>query len=213
MKKVGIMGGTFDPIHIGHLILGENAYQQLGLSRVVFMPSGNPPHKKDREGRASDEQRMDMVKLAIASNTHFKFSSMEMNEDGYSYTYLTLEKLNEKHPDTHYYFIIGADSLFDFKGWRNPQRICDACTLVVATRNHTSDEELDKAIADVRETFGADIVKLNTENIDVSSHQLREWIASGKTIKYYAPDEVINYIKSYHVYDGLADTVNTQSDA
>jgi nicotinate-nucleotide adenylyltransferase len=213
MKKVGIMGGTFDPIHIGHLILGENAYQQLGLSRVVFMPSGNPPHKKDREGRASDEQRMDMVKLAIASNTHFKFSSMEMNEDGYSYTYLTLEKLNEKHPDTRYYFIIGADSLFDFKGWRNPQRICDACTLVVATRNHTSDEELDKAIADVRETFGADIVKLNTENIDVSSHQLREWIAAGKTVKYYAPDEVINYIKSYHVYDGLADTVNTQSDA
>lgn len=213
MKKVGIMGGTFDPIHIGHLILGENAYQQLGLSRVVFMPSGNPPHKKDREGRASDEQRMDMVKLAIASNTHFKFSSMEMNEDGYSYTYLTLEKLNEKHPDTRYYFIIGADSLFDFKGWRNPQRICDACTLVVATRNHTSDEELDKAIADVRETFGADIVKLNTENIDVSSHQLRDWIAAGKTVKYYAPDEVINYIKSYHVYDGLADTVNTQSDA
>lgn len=213
MKKVGIMGGTFDPIHIGHLILGENAYQQLDLDRVVFMPSGNPPHKKDREGRASDEQRMDMVKLAIASNTHFKFSSMEMNEDGYSYTYLTLEKLNEKHPDTRYYFIIGADSLFDFKGWRNPQRICDACTLVVATRNHTSDEELDKAIADVRETFGADIVKLNTENIDVSSHQLRDWIAASKTIKYYAPDEVINYIKSYHVYDGLADTVNTQSDA
>ena len=213
MKKVGIMGGTFDPIHIGHLILGENAYQQLGLDRVVFMPSGNPPHKKDREGRASDEQRMDMVKLAIASNTHFKFSSMEMNEDGYSYTYLTLEKLNEKHPDTQYYFIIGADSLFDFKGWRNPQRICDACTLVVATRNHTSDEELDKAIEDVRQTFGADIVKLNTENIDVSSHQLRDWIAAGKTVKYYAPDEVINYIKSYHVYDGLAETVNTQTDA
>jgi nicotinate-nucleotide adenylyltransferase len=213
MKKVGIMGGTFDPIHIGHLILGENAYQQLGLDRVVFMPSGNPPHKRDREGRASDEQRMDMVKLAIASNRHFKFSSMEMNEDGYSYTYLTLEKLNEKHPDTRYYFIIGADSLFDFKGWRNPQRICDACTLVVATRNHTSDEELDKAIEDVRQTFGADIVKLNTENIDVSSHQLRDWIAAGKTVKYYAPDEVINYIKSYHVYDGLAETVNTQTDA
>lgn len=213
MKKVGIMGGTFDPIHIGHLILGENAYQQLGLDRVVFMPSGNPPHKRDRQGRASDEQRMDMVKLAIASNPHFRFSSMEMNEDGYSYTYLTLEKLNEKHPDTRYYFIIGADSLFDFKGWRNPQRICDACTLVVATRNHTSNEKLDAEIEDVRQTFGADIVRLDTENIDVSSHQLRDWVAAGKTIKYYAPDEVINYIKSYHVYDGLAETVNTQSDA
>jgi nicotinate-nucleotide adenylyltransferase len=74
MRKVGIMGGTFDPIHIGHLILGENAYLQLGLDKVVFMPSGNPPHKLNREGRASDMQRMDMVKLAIATNTHFEIS-------------------------------------------------------------------------------------------------------------------------------------------
>ncbi len=203
MRKVGIMGGTFDPIHIGHLILGENAYQQLGLDSVIFMPSGNPPHKRDRRGRATDEQRMDMVKLAIASNKHFRFSDLEMNEEGYSYTFRTLEKLNAEHPDTRYYFIIGADSLFDFKGWMKPERICAACTLVVATRNHTSNEKLDEAILDVRKTFNADIVKLDTENIDVSSRQLRDWIVSGHTVKYYAPDEVINYIETYHVYKDL----------
>lgn len=199
MRKVGIMGGTFDPIHIGHLILGENAYLQFGLDKVVFMPSGNPPHKKDRDG-GTDLQRMDMVKLAIASNTHFEISDIEMNEDGYTYTYRTLERLVKDHPDTEYYFIIGADSLFYFDSWKNPQRIADACTLVVATRNHTSDEKLDEKIEFVRKLFNAKIEKLDTENIDCSSSQIRSWIKEGHTVKYYVPDTVINYIHTYHVY-------------
>ena len=199
MRKVGIMGGTFDPIHIGHLILGENAYLQFGLDKVVFMPSGNPPHKKDRDG-GTDLQRMDMVKLAIASNTHFEISDIEMNEEGYTYTYRTLEKLVKEHPDTEYYFIIGADSLFYFDTWKNPQRIADACTLVVATRNHTSDEKLDEKIEFVRKLFNAKIEKLDTENIDCSSSQIRSWIKEGHTVKYYVPDTVINYIHTYHVY-------------
>ena len=199
MRKVGIMGGTFDPIHIGHLILGENAYLQFGLDKVVFMPSGNPPHKKDRDG-GTDLQRMDMVKLAIASNTHFEISDIEMNEEGYTYTYRTLEKLVKEHPDTEYHFIIGADSLFYFDTWKNPQRIADACTLVVATRNHTSDEKLDEKIEFVRKRFNATIEKLDTENIDCSSSQIRSWIKEGHTVKYYVPDTVINYIHTYHVY-------------
>ena len=199
MRKVGIMGATFDPIHIGHLILGENAYLQFGLDKVVFMPSGNPPHKKERDG-GTDLQRMDMVKLAIASNTHFEISDIEMNEEGYTYTYRTLEKLVKEHPDTEYYFIIGADSLFYFDTWKNPQRIADACTLVVATRNHTSDAKLDEKIEFVRKRFNANIEKLDTENIDCSSSQIRSWIKEGHTVKYYVPDTVINYIHTYHVY-------------
>ena len=92
-KKIGIMGGTFDPIHVGHLILGEKAYEQLHLDKVWFMPSGNPPHKQNRDGRASDEQRVEMVKKAISGNPHFELSLIEMNEEGYtsvSYTHLTL---------------------------------------------------------------------------------------------------------------------------
>ena len=87
------MGGTFDPIHIGHLILGEKAYQQFGLEKILFMPSGNPPHKQHREGRATDDQRVEMVRRAIEGNLHFALSLEEMNADGYSYTYRTLERL------------------------------------------------------------------------------------------------------------------------
>ena len=90
-KKIGIMGGTFDPIHVGHLILGEKAYEQLNLDKVWFMPSGNPPHKRNRDGCASDEQRVEMVKRAISGNPHFELSLIEMNEDGYTYSYRTLE--------------------------------------------------------------------------------------------------------------------------
>ena len=104
-KKIGIMGGTFDPIHIGHLILGEKAYEQMGLDKVWFMPAGNPPHKQNRKGRASDRQRVEMVKMAIQGNPHFELSLIEMNADGYSYTYRTLENLIKEHPDTDYYFM------------------------------------------------------------------------------------------------------------
>ena len=199
MRKVGILGGSFHPIHIVHLILGENAYLQFGLDKVVFMPSGNPPHKKDRDG-GTDLQRMDMVKLAIASNTHFEISDIEMNEDGYTYTYRTLERLVKEHPDTEYYFIIGADSLFYFDSWKNPQRIADACTLVVATRNHTSDEKLDEKSEFVRKLINAKIEKIEKETIDGASSKIRSWIKEGHTVKYYVPDTVINYIHTYHVY-------------
>ena len=145
-KKIGIMGGTFDPIHIGHLILGEKAYDQFGLDKVRFMPAGNPPHKRNRKGRATDEQRVEMVRMAISSNPHFELCLAEMNEDGYSYTYRTLERFREENPEEEYYFIIGADSLFDFDIWREPGRICKACTIVVATRNQTSNERLDLTV-------------------------------------------------------------------
>ncbi|MBQ8306161.1 MAG: nicotinate-nucleotide adenylyltransferase [Blautia sp.] len=199
-RRVGIMGGTFDPIHIGHLILGEKAYEQLELEKVLFMPSGNPPHKKDRQGRASDEERTDMVRLAIGNNPHFELSLVEMHEKGYTYTFHTLEMLRKEHPDTDYYFIIGADSLYTFHTWMEPQRICDACTLVVATRNHTSLAELDREIGRVREDFHARVIRLDTMNIDISSQMLREWIGDGKSIRYYLPDPVIQYIDDKQIY-------------
>ncbi len=201
--KIGIMGGTFDPIHIGHLILGESAWQQLGLDYVIYLPAGNPPHKQHREGRATDRQRMDMVQLATAENPHFIVSDFEMNEDGFTYTYRTLEHMRKEYPGAEIYFIIGADSLFDFDTWREPQKICDNCTLVVATRYHTSAEELDAAIRHCRETYHASIVKLDTENIDCSSRMLREWISRGHSIRYYMPNGVLEYIRKYGLYRTL----------
>ena len=198
--KIGIMGGTFDPIHIGHLILGETAYEQFSLDKVLFMPSGNPPHKTHREGCATDEQRTEMVALAIESNPHFVLSLEEMNPDGYSYTYRTLEHLNEENPDTQFYFIIGADSLCSFDKWREPERICKAANIVVATRNHMDDSDLDDKIAYLTKEFNGTFLKLDSLNIDVSSGMLRDWIHDQRTVKYYISDEVNDYIEANDIY-------------
>ena len=146
---------------------------------------------------------MDMVQLATAENPHFIVSDFEMNEDGFTYTYRTLEHMRKEYPGAEIYFIIGADSLFDFDTWREPQKICDNCTLVVATRYHTSAEELDAAIRHCRETYHASIVKLDTENIDCSSRMLREWISRGHSIRYYMPNGVLEYIRKYGLYRTL----------
>ena len=208
-KKIGIMGGTFDPIHVGHLILGERAYEQLGLDKVWFMPSGNPPHKKVRTGRANDEQRVAMVKKAIAGNPHFELSLIEMYANGYSYTYRTLEELKEKNPDTDYYFIIGADSLYNFATWKEPSRICKASKLVVATRNHTPVRELDQEMTYLSQQFGGQFLRLDTMNIDISSELIRQWLKEGKSLRYYVPDDVIQYIYHNNIYHSVREDIRT----
>lgn len=201
-RKIGIMGGTFDPIHIGHLILGEAAYEQFGLDEVWFMPAGNPPHKQNRAGRATDAQRVEMVKLAIRSNPHFALSLEEMNEDGYSYTYRTLERLSAEHPGTKFYFIIGADSLFDFDQWKEPQRIADACTIVAATRNQTSPQVFERVLEQRRLQFHGNFLKLDTPNLDISSQAIRECIRRNQTVRYYLSEEVRRYIQEHAIYAG-----------
>ena len=199
-KKKGIMGGTFDPIHIGHLILGENACLQFGLDSVLFMPSGNPPHKPHRPGRATTDQRVEMVRLAIADNPHFELSLAETHDQGYTYTKETLRRLTAENPDTDYYFIMGADSLFQFEHWKEPGEICQLATLVVAVRDHVSDEKLNEQILHLKETLGARIEKLDTPNIDISSETLCSWIFSEHSRRYYVPDPVISYIEKERIY-------------
>lgn len=199
-KKVGIMGGTFDPIHIGHLILGESAYQQFSLDKILFMPSGNPPHKKHRDGGASNEERVEMVRRAIVSNEHFELSLVEMHEQGYIYTKETLKRLKEENPDTDYYFILGADSLFNFETWKEPQEICRLCTIVAAVRDHLPMPELDRQIEYVKEKYQADIRKLKSLNIDIASSTIRSWVAEGRSCRYYVPEAVIEYMSEHDIY-------------
>ncbi len=203
-KRIGIMGGTFDPIHMGHLILGEKAYEQFGLDKVLFMPSGNPPHKKNRQGRATDEQRVEMVRRAVSDNPHFELSLAEMHENGYTYTYHTLETLRAGNPDTDYYFIIGADSLYNFETWMKPERICKNCILVTAVRNQSTISELETEMHRLSLKYGGTFLTLNTTNIDVSSKMLRNWISEDKSVRYYIPDPVITYIEENQIY-GLAE--------
>lgn len=209
-KKVGIMGGTFDPVHTAHLLLGESAYEQFGLDKVLFMPSGNPPHKRDRQGGATDAQRVEMVRRAIRLNPHFELSLAEMHELGYIYTSRTLERLRAEAPDTDYYFIMGADSLFSFDTWYEPQRICDQCVLVAAVRGHVAPEDLDAQIQRYREAYHADIRKLITPNMDISSSQIREWLGQGRSCRYYLPEEVRAYIGEERMYRAWTDAGRTE---
>ncbi|MDO5135140.1 MAG: nicotinate-nucleotide adenylyltransferase [Eubacteriales bacterium] len=199
-KRIGIMGGTFDPIHIGHLILGEKAYEQLDLDEVWFLPAGNPPHKRNRRGRASDQERSDMVHLAIQDNPHFRLSLEEMKEDGYTYTCRTLENLKKRDPHVDYYFIIGADSLYSFESWRHPERICAACSLVVAVRGHTSRERLEQEMERLSKRYNGHFLRLDTPVMDVSSHLLRRWRREGKSLRYYVPRQVIDYMDDHGIY-------------
>lgn len=200
-RKIGIMGGTFDPIHIGHLILGENAWHQFGLKKVLFMPSANPPHKPNRIGRADIQERVDMVRDAIADNPHFELSLEEAFREDYCYTSETLQEMTVKHPDTEYYFIMGADSLFAFETWHEPQKICQNCVIVAAVRDHVSAEHFKEQIEYLTQKYQVDIRILSTPNIDVSSHEIREWIRKANTsLKYYVPDKVISYIKEKNLY-------------
>lgn len=199
-KKIGIMGGTFDPIHTAHLILGEQAYEEFGLDCVWFMPSGNPPHKTDRRGRAGNPERLHMVRLAVRDNPHFRCSDFEMRREGFIYTWQTLSLLLEQNHDHHYYFIIGADSLFDFEKWRCPERIARLCTLIAGTRDHADEEKMQKKIAELREKYQADIRLMHSPNIDISSHMIRDAVAEGHSIRYYVPDAVRQYIESRKLY-------------
>ena len=198
-KKVGILGGTFDPIHTGHLILAEEACEAFSLDYVLIMPNGNPPHKAGQV-HASMEQRTRMAELAVADNPHLRVSDFEKTPQDYHYTYETLEFLAERNPDTEYYFILGADSLMLFHTWKEPQRICDSCAILAAVRDGMRPLELESWIEALNKRFGARIYPLSTTNIDISSNLIREKVQNHRSIRYYVPGPVEEYIYKEGLY-------------
>jgi nicotinate-nucleotide adenylyltransferase len=198
-KKVGILGGTFDPIHTGHLILAENAYESFSLDYVLIMPNGNPPHKPGQVN-ATMEQRTHMAELAVADNEHLQVSDFEKTPQDYHYTFETLEFLTKRHPDTDYYFILGADSLIHFRTWKEPKRICDSCRILAATRDRMEVMELRNQMDRLIKDFDARIYQLETPNIDISSNMIRERVQKNQTIRYYVPASVEAYIREHGLY-------------
>ncbi|MBR3397770.1 MAG: nicotinate-nucleotide adenylyltransferase [Lachnospiraceae bacterium] len=200
--KTGILGGTFDPIHIGHLILAQAAYEQLELDRVFIIPAGRPPHKKDRKG-ATDEQRIDMVRLAAASNPAFEVELLEMESQEYSYTYVTLQRLHQKYPDDDFYFIIGQDSLETFETWREPAQIVEQAHIVAADRPDCDVSKMQYQIERNKKLFGGDFIAIECPDIQISSHEIRERTAEGKSCRYYVPDAVFDYMTENDLYRNL----------
>lgn len=199
MKKTGIMGGTFNPIHMGHLIIAEKAREQFKLDEVLFMPSGVPYMKSCNEVLPG-KIRMEMTALAIRENSFFTISGMEVERKGRTYTYETLEALREQNPDTEYYFILGADSLWTIENWKNPERIFSACHILAAVRDDKSAEEMEKQAACLKKMFGASIFLLQSGHIEISSSMIRKLCQEGKSIRYLVPETVYDYIMKNGLY-------------
>lgn len=205
MSRIGIMGGTFNPIHFAHLILAESAYEELELDKVYFMPSKKPPHKLN-ESITGDEHRVQMIKLAIQNNPHFELSSMELEREGITYTADTLEELNKNYPQDEFYFIMGADSLFQIEEWWNIEQIFRLAVIVAAVRDHTTYEKITGQMKYLTDSFHARIHLLSTPNMEISSKMLRQNIEKGKSVRYYVPDPVIRYIVEHGLYKGTKDS-------
>jgi nicotinate-nucleotide adenylyltransferase len=187
------MGGTFDPIHIAHLIVAEEAIERLGLSEVIFIPAARPPHKADGEVTAF-EHRLEMVRLATLDNPRLSLSDTEARRPGKSYTIETIRELQRQlGGDERPRFIIGADSLAQFLTWKSPQSLLTECVLVVVPRPGVSFEDADPSI---RERA----LLLDVPLIDVSSSDIRDRVRHGRTIRYLVPARVSAYIEEKNLY-------------
>lgn len=199
VKKIGIMGGTFNPIHIGHLLMARWAKDAQGLDEVIFIPTGNPYMKAGSEILDGSE-RLKMVELSIGKEKNFSASTIEIDREGDTYTYETLRELKKSYPDEELYFIVGADSLFSFERWVHPEMILQNCILLAAARNGVKMEELDQKRNALMEQFGGEIRLFDFPAIDVSSSMIRNRIAEGKSIRYLVTDQVCEYISERGFY-------------
>ena len=197
-KKIGIMGGTFNPIHFGHLLLAETAFHQFNLDEILIMPTKNPYYKKISNS-VTEEDRVAMVELAIEDNVHFQLSKEELNREGTTYTVETLSHLTVKHPGYEYYFIMGADSLYHIESWKDPEKILEMATIVVAGRAGTG-TSLSSQIEYIENKYDATIYRLNSPVLEISSNDIRRRVRDGESIRYLLPSKVVDYIYGHNLY-------------
>jgi nicotinate-nucleotide adenylyltransferase len=195
--NIGVLGGTFDPIHMGHLVVAEEARIKLGLREVLFVPAGQPWLKLDRNITPA-AHRVEMVRRAIADNPHFKLCTLEVERPGPSYTVDTLTMLQKQlGSEASFFFILGRDTLAELPLWKEPQKLVQLCRLVVAPRLGSKDlKHLETAIPELLDK----VIQLDMPVIGISSSEIRQRIAQGLPIRYLVSAEVEKYITEHKVY-------------
>lgn len=198
--KIGIMGGTFNPIHNGHLLLAETALQEGKLDEIWFMPSGLPAHKSNSE-LLSAEHRFTMVQLAVADRKDFIASSFELDRPGFTYTADTMLALSKEFPQHEFFFIIGGDSLMKFHHWVKPEVISAHTSLLAAGRNGYSKEELQNQAEKLHQTFGTKVTLISMPELNISSNVIRSKIKEhSDKVKDFLPESVYHYILEHMLY-------------
>jgi len=199
--RIGILGGTFNPPHLGHLICAQEAYVQLELDRVTLIPARIPPHKAV-EDEPGAEHRLELCRLTIRGDEErFAVSEVEIAREGTSYTVDTLEELHSRAPDHELFLIVGGDIAAGLPRWRAPERVLSLATLAVAKRRGTSRAAVDDALCGLR---GGERARFfDMPRIGISSTMLRDRVRAGQPIKYYVPDAVASYIERHRLYAGV----------
>ena len=195
INKIGILGGTFDPVHNGHLFAAEHARSAMGLSRVIFVPSGNPPHKS-YDGMAPAEDRFEMTRLAIEGDKNFEISRVEIDREGPSYTADTLELISEINPGAELFLIMGLDAALDIPNWHKPKKIISLCKILIIARPGYICDKINMLDEAVRNS----LLILDTDLIDISATDIRNKAHSGCCIRHMTPDVVCDYIARKNLY-------------
>lgn len=199
--KIGIFGGTFDPIHNGHLMLGKEAFQQFDLDEVWFMPNGNPPHKQSQNIRLDVNERLQMVAIAIADYPMFHLCEYEAIRQDISYSFETMEYFRQIYPSDEFNFIIGADSLFSIESWSHPERLFLTCTVLASYRDDIdTPEEMNVQIEYLKKKYDAHIKLLISPLMDISSSEIRNRVKAQSEIHDMVPEKIETYIQSHALY-------------
>jgi len=190
--NLGILGGTFNPPHNGHLIVAEHVRECLGLERVLFVPSEVSPHKQHVDS-VSSRDRLEMVKLAIGGNSAFGFSDVEIIRGGVSYTVETLQELKTIHPLAGFYLLIGMDNVDEFHLWKDPSHLLRLAQVIVMSRPNFTMTGIDPSIKDR-------VTMCEVPDIGISSSEIRRRVKEGRSIRYLVPDAVEKYIRTHRLY-------------
>lgn len=198
-KRIGLMGGTFDPIHHGHLVAAEVARFEFGLEKVIFIPAGIPPHKT-RKDISLFAHRLEMTSRAVASNPFFTVSDLEIKREGSSYTIDTVQEMCRLFPGNEFYFITGADAVLEILTWRNVIGLLELCCFIAATRPGFKLESLNNSLNHLNHQQLSKIKMLEVPALAISSTDIRKRVQDGRPIKYLLPEKVEEYIYLKRLY-------------
>lgn len=200
VQKIGIMGGTFNPIHIGHLVIAEEVRCRFDLDKIIFIPAGNPPHK-DYKNITAGKHRYQMTLLATIDNPYFDVSSIELAREGITYTIDTITTLREKcDKDVDLYFITGADSIIELSTWKQVDKLLNLCKFIAATRPGFDIAKIEDKVRELEARYNKSIYSLSVPALQISSTDIRNRINQGMTVKYLLPESVEHYINKHNLY-------------